>query len=343
MTSISVIMPVYNSEKYLPQAIDSVLGQSFHDFELILVDDGSKDTSGDICDQDHAKDGRITVKHVANGGMCRARNLAIDCANGEYIAFCDNDDMFLPGLLSENYAIAKKSGADVVRFQRELVLFDGRDDSPRVSIAGPTEKHVYRNEDVFLHYGEVRAGSDGVWNGLYKRSFLNQFNIRFDEKMHSGCEDNLFNTQCYARCTIVATNPNPYYRWIRRSSHSTSFSINDNFYYGLKKVVETDYKVMTRNSVSREYFGNRMVGYLLSPLEVALLKRDYSESDLKKICSELVRIFEQYSDEILACPLKPSYSVIFRAVMKENIKEVAACLRLSQIYLSLTKALRKEN
>ena len=110
---ISIIVPVYNSEKYLPETAQSILKQSFSDFELILVDDGSKDGSGKICDQLAAKDTRIKVIHKTNGGICSARNAGLKEAAGEYIAFCDNDDIYLPGLLEDNYALAKKYDADV--------------------------------------------------------------------------------------------------------------------------------------------------------------------------------------------------------------------------------------
>ena len=89
---ISIIVPVYNAEQYLRRCIDSILNQSFTDFELILIDDGSKDKSSDICDEYAAKDSRIKVYHKENGGVSSARNLGLDNANGEWIAFVDSDD-----------------------------------------------------------------------------------------------------------------------------------------------------------------------------------------------------------------------------------------------------------
>ena len=124
---ISIIVPVYNSEKYLPETAQSILKQSFSDFELILVDDGSKDGSGKICDQLAAKDTRVKVIHKTNGGICSARNAGLKMAAGEYIAFCDNDDIYLPELLEDNYALAKKYDADVVRYSRSYRTVRGSD------------------------------------------------------------------------------------------------------------------------------------------------------------------------------------------------------------------------
>ena len=120
-------MPVYNVQNYLKDSVSDIKKQSFSDFELILVDDGSKDGSGKICDQLAAKDTRIKVIHKTNGGICSARNAGLKEAAGEYIAFCDNDDIYLPGLLEDNYALAKKYDADVVRYSRSYrTVKDGK-------------------------------------------------------------------------------------------------------------------------------------------------------------------------------------------------------------------------
>lgn len=89
---ISVIVPVYNVEKYLHRCIDSILAQTYSDFELLLIDDGSKDSSGEICDEYAAKDSRVRVFHKENGGVSSARNLGLENAKGEYVTFCDSDD-----------------------------------------------------------------------------------------------------------------------------------------------------------------------------------------------------------------------------------------------------------
>ena len=96
---ISVIVPVYNTEKYLHHCIDSILSQTFTDFELLLIDDGSKDSSGAICDEYAAKDNRVRVFHKENGGVSSARNLGLDNATGEWIAFVDADDYLAPSYL----------------------------------------------------------------------------------------------------------------------------------------------------------------------------------------------------------------------------------------------------
>ena len=92
MPQISVIVPVYNTEKYLHRCIDSILAQTFTDFELLLIDDGSTDNSGTICDEYATKDSRVRVFHKKNGGVSSARNLGVDNAKGEWVTFVDSDD-----------------------------------------------------------------------------------------------------------------------------------------------------------------------------------------------------------------------------------------------------------
>ena len=103
MPLISVIVPVYNTEKYLHRCIDSILNQTFTDFELLLINDGSTDSSSAICDEYAEKDCRVRVFHKPNGGVSSARNLGLEKAQGEWITFCDSDDRVYPTWL-QNFA-----------------------------------------------------------------------------------------------------------------------------------------------------------------------------------------------------------------------------------------------
>lgn len=114
MAEISVIVPVYQVEKYIRQCIDSILAQTFTDFELILVDDGSKDNSGKICDEYAAKDKRVKVIHKENGGAADARNSGMDKASGNYFTFIDSDDYIVPTMLECLYKTILEKKADIV-------------------------------------------------------------------------------------------------------------------------------------------------------------------------------------------------------------------------------------
>ena len=105
MPKVSIIVPVYKAEQYLHRCVDSILSQSFTDCELILVDDGSPDKSGEICDEYASRDSRIQVIHKQNGGVSSARNAGLDVAHGEYVWFVDSDDWIENDSLKEIYNI----------------------------------------------------------------------------------------------------------------------------------------------------------------------------------------------------------------------------------------------
>ena len=105
---ISVIMPVYNPGRYFRAAVDSVLAQTLTDFELLLIDDGSTDGSGAICDEYAARDLRVRVKHGRNGGICASRNAGLDLAQGDWLAFCDHDDCVEPDWLATLHEAAER-------------------------------------------------------------------------------------------------------------------------------------------------------------------------------------------------------------------------------------------
>ena len=114
MPKLSVVVPVYNVERYLNQCIDSILRQSFADFELIIVDDGSTDGSGEICDQYTQSDKRVTVLHTENRGVVTARRTGVDCARGEYTAFVDSDDWIDSDFYHSIFEEAGEANADVL-------------------------------------------------------------------------------------------------------------------------------------------------------------------------------------------------------------------------------------
>ena len=114
MKKFSVVVPCYNVERYLPQCIESLCKQTLVDIEIILVDDGSPDNSGKICDEWAEKDDRIKVIHKANGGVSAARNDGMAAATGEYIIFCDSDDWLPENALESLYNEGKRTNADVV-------------------------------------------------------------------------------------------------------------------------------------------------------------------------------------------------------------------------------------
>lgn len=226
MVKVSIIMPVYNSEKYLRKAVESVLKQDFEDFELILVDDGSPDNSGAICDEYARKYDNVQVIHKENGGICNARNAGINVAKGEYIGFCDNDDEYLPHLIKDNYTLAKEYDVDLMRYAKIKRL--EKDDGKVWETIAKIEDMFITRDEFHNHYNNIRR-EDTIWTAFYKRSIVEEYKIRFDENFKFGSEDLNFNLRFLKHCEKLGFNSKAYYSWTQRDSHSTSRNFKRDF------------------------------------------------------------------------------------------------------------------
>ncbi|MDL2276840.1 glycosyltransferase, partial [Breznakia sp. OttesenSCG-928-G09] len=176
---VSIIMPVYNSEKYLDTSIGSVLKQSYEDFELILVNDGSKDSSGEICDRYALTDKRIKVIHKENQGLSAARNTGIQQAKGEFITFIDNDDEYTENLLLDNIPLMEENNLDILRFSRKRITYVS-ETNIQEDIFG-TKGIVDKNQFAIMEKSEINkdfqkiknAGAlYGIWNAIFKLSII---------------------------------------------------------------------------------------------------------------------------------------------------------------------------
>lgn len=176
---ISVIVPVYKVENYLHRCIDSILAQSYADFELLLIDDGSPDNSGQICDEYAAKDSRVRVFHKGNGGVSSARNLGLDNARGEWITFIDSDDYVDVDYLYELFFSAKEYNADFVTTIE-----------PGIQIDKKETYLLFEDFNILFTYYKMDCGPT-PWAKLFKADIITNKNIRFRLNIHHG-EDSIF-------------------------------------------------------------------------------------------------------------------------------------------------------
>lgn len=175
---ISVIVPVYNVEIYLHRCIDSILSQSFTDFELLLIDDGSPDNCGKICDEYAEQDNRVRVFHKPNGGVSSARNLGLDNARGEWITFVDSDDYVADDYLQDLFTYKENIDSDLVAISRML-------DSGNSMVTLPSKEFTL----LFSIYKFDKFCPP--WGKLYRRNIIEQHNLRFNTQIHLG-EDLMF-------------------------------------------------------------------------------------------------------------------------------------------------------
>lgn len=202
--TISVIVPVYNVEKYLEECVESVLSQTFTDYELLLIDDGSTDSSGDLCDQIAKRDTRVRVFHKSNGGISSARNKGMDEAEGDWIVFLDSDDKWADkDGLGRLYDYATRNNLDALRFEYQSMNDDMTVRLPQKV----TDKQMCCNK-VLSNFELVKYGIAGEWFSmlfLLRREFVDvqryNTNLSFLEDMDFYCR--LFAThEC--RCGYVA-------------------------------------------------------------------------------------------------------------------------------------------
>ena len=215
MPEVSIIIPVYNMEDYLERCMDSVLAQSFTDYEVLLVDDGSTDSSGSICDGYAAGDGRIHVIHKENGGLSDARNAGLDRACGRYVFFLDSDDRILPEMLEKTVQEIRK-GADMVFFRYTTVEPDGStflwDPLPGCWDLDTEEER----KDFLFRILLGRRLPWQVWNILYDRQRIEEAGLRFEDNRRIFAEDMYFNTCLLFYAKKIRSIPDVLHEYYRR-------------------------------------------------------------------------------------------------------------------------------
>ncbi|MBQ8946849.1 MAG: glycosyltransferase [Lachnospiraceae bacterium] len=189
---VSVCVAVYNSEAYLPRSIDSILVQTYDNLEIILVDDGSTDHSGDICDEYARKDSRIKVYHKPNGGLYTTRNAGIEAATGDYICFLDGDDYIDKDMYEHMLSVLISEDAELCAVRYRLIF-----ENNSVSDKSTDKVIVYDSQEMlkqFLIEDEAVLIQNSAWNKLYKRSLIND--LRFPDRWY---EDMLYTPKLLSR------------------------------------------------------------------------------------------------------------------------------------------------
>lgn len=262
---ISIIIPVYNTEKYLAKCINSVLSQSFSGFECILIDDGSSDKSPIICDEYAKKDSRIIVIHKENGGSSAARNTGLDVAKGEWLTFIDGDDW-----VEENYLL--------------LLYKNATENNCDISICGYkaiNEKGEFlskNNKSDLIILNQISAKKalfnykfigTGICCKLVKKQIISNNNIRFDIKIKV-CEDGLFWFQVFDKLQKIVYVSTPYYNYL----------IHDN------SITNSPEKF---NNCKSHFAATRKMLYIEKNNSVIWEIKSYNANKARDICSELLK------------------------------------------------------
>lgn len=238
-TKVTVVIPVYKTEKYLKECVDSVTNQTFKEIEILLIDDGSPDNSGILCDELAKMDGRIKVIHKENGGAASARNLGIEMANGEYIMFLDSDDWLEKQAIEILVNKIEVEPLDIIRFNYIREFSDSSLIKENTFLKLTTYdakacKEVYR-QSISLIGNELKHPENqnflaSACFNIYKRELIMVNNIRFESLKELGSfEDGLFNVHCYSRMKSFAYLDQGLYHYRKTNVASFTSNYRENF------------------------------------------------------------------------------------------------------------------
>ena len=318
---VSIIVPVYNSAKYLSGCVDSILAQTYKNIELILVDDGSKDDSGKICDSYASKDSRVKVIHQQNGGISRAQNAGLDAVSGEFIAFADNDDILdcqnieilLNAILQSGASmskakwqqfglssleqIKKEAGLGARGLSADKSQATARlENMPQIKIVkNPLKAYQTVFCKIFRIIGnklgknsETRYFNEANWCRLYKREVWE--GVRFPEGKFA--QDTAMASVLYSRMNYVAHVDEVLYYWLQRADSVTHKMRDAGFYHDHIDAVRANWDLCLEHNVvpARSYY--TMVGNLRYE-RCALKSGENTLNGGKNSDAEIQKIYEK--------------------------------------------------
>ena len=280
---VSIVLPIYNVEKYLEKCVDSVRKQTYENIEIILVDDGSKDDSGKICDSLAEEDSRIKVLHKKNGGLASARNAGYQEASGKYLMYIDSDDSIKNDVVKRCVNAIEREQSDVVIFGYEKVSEDGN----ILEVCSWNDKNYSHDEMTQYLYKAICEMSFGyAWNKLYRKSVLDKSGILGDAQVIDR-EDLVYNMELLKYWSKVTYIDYVGYEYLQRS---TSLLHNSNLarLNGVEYFVERVYGIDV-GSMQSKVFNMIVLHYLADAIIKNIIWNDnLSSKEKKKLMKETI-------------------------------------------------------
>lgn len=286
MSSVSIILPVYNGEKFIKGTINSILTQDFCDFELIIIDDGSTDNSLKIIKEFALNDKRIVLISQKNKGICISRNIGIAISKSPFIMFCDHDDIFLPGYIKQAFNDIFYGNFDFVKYGCiEIYVNDSGEYKRNVNALNDA---IYTNTKKMLF--EFTNYNEYIWDGIYTKDILTKI-CGFDSWYKAGCEDIDLMLKLVTNSKNCKTSHLTFYEHFIRNSSSTSRKFNENTYEAVIRILLKRLNVVEGTKIQlEEYKSKKNAQFLWSILGMFSFKNCnltfYEIKDrLKKISS----------------------------------------------------------
>lgn len=297
---VSIVVPVYNAEKSLKDCVESIINQTYGNWELWLVDDGSRDCSGQICDEYEMADARIRAVHKRNEGVSIARNTGLERATGEYVIFVDSDDYLEADALEKAVDVIHKSKTDVVMFGFYYHYAESGECVQNIlseTFVGNTEEFV---SEMF---GEMFGKEllNPPWNKLVKRELLIQNKVFFESDF-SICEDMIFTIGILEKCSKIAFLNLPLYHYIYKKEDNLVNKFHANYFEALSFYINKTKKYLSKYVASGEeqlidaFFVNQTIAYLKKIYVSSGYAKEKKYSELKRICEtpEFYKLMDSY-------------------------------------------------
>lgn len=333
---VTVVVPVYNVEKYLDRCIDSIVNQTYKNLEIILVDDGSPDNCPQMCDAWAEKDNRIKVIHKKNAGAGMARNTGIEYSCGSYILFVDSDDYIDLHTIEECVISIKKTQSDVVMFGRFTVFADGTvKETPVV-----TEKYYFSGEQVFndilpgLFVHERGIGISSC-NKIFNLQLIKENNIKYKSERELLSEDAIFHLELFRYVKSISIIPKGFYYYVQNeNSFSRSYKkelqqLNNYFLeHCIQVCAKYDNKNQLINCVCARYHIYALAGMkqivnsdLSETVKKEEIYRFFKDETLNKTLTEDVLNNERKSIKLFYCFIKKRLYYIAFLLLKIRVRK----------------------
>lgn len=336
MDMISVIMPVYNVEKYIRQGIESVLNQTYKKLEIILVDDGSKDSSGNICDEYAKKDNRIKVIHKENGGVSSARNTGMHIATGKYIMFIDPDDFYENNACELLYNAIEQKKVDYVIANYVYTTHKGEKWKKNMfSVNNNFEVSIKDYKKALFVMNSV------IWNKIFKREFVEKHKLRFVEGVLA--EDAVFSMSCYAYAKKAYYIHDVIYNYRQNEkSESLSTKCTINYFSKMNEAYKLILEVLktTNNIGFYRFFCARIMPYFLCKII------DTNGLGNDKEIADVLKMFNWYfkgKDEYNIVVINEKLNEIINDINNKNYKEALIKIKQTKEYRKGLNDIEKEN
>ena len=285
MEKVSVIVPVYNGEKHIEQCVRSILDQSYSNIELIIIDDGSTDDSGSICDSLAEEDPRVTVFHKENGGVSSARNYGLKHISGEYVIFIDADDYLDEDMIEFLVDLLRNNHADVSQCGYRRIVGD------TIRLVNDTKKtYVLCQEEALGYLITGKLFASGLWNKLFKADVIKD--LRFDAEIAIN-EDVLFSFYVFQKAETIVFSDYLKYNYVAFFGESAIFVTKK-----YKKITDACavnkaiYDAVSDNPLLKEKAANRYISSLFRKYRFCLSNPD-CKKEIKSIKKEIKEIYQK--------------------------------------------------